>query len=288
MRKKITSFMSMFLLCVFAFGQGTQKTKPQIKTEEITYHGIAGRPINRIDMQGLDQYKEYNLDGTVSNIYIVEFDKSKNKNNYNLNERYIYEKGKLCKIELIGTGTADKYGEILFSYNEQKQLTKKIENRYEGNRLNLNQFSAYTDYFYNENDETVKRYEYDETKKEFLLVSIVTKIYDRNKNMIREKTDNFDGNISGVVDIRYDNSNKPIELNSSYFKETKNYKYNSHGDIEEEISRSEESPTIQSSTYSYIYDNYENWVEQKQIIKRNPKDEFEGGILIKRKIEYYE
>ncbi|ULT25048.1 hypothetical protein KUH03_40360 [Sphingobacterium sp. E70] len=55
----------------------------------------------------------------------------------------------------------------MFSYNEQKQLTKKIENRYEGNRLNLNQFSAYTDYFYNENDETVKRYEYDETKKSF-------------------------------------------------------------------------------------------------------------------------
>jgi len=121
-----------------------------------------------------------------------------------------------------------------------------------------------------------------------LLVSIVTKIYDRNKNIIQEKTDNFDGNISGVVDIRYDNSNKPIELNSSYFKETKNYKYNSHGDIEEEKSRSEERPTIQSSTYSYIYDNYENWVEQKQLIKRNPKDEFEGGILIKRKIEYYE
>ncbi|ULT25047.1 hypothetical protein KUH03_40355 [Sphingobacterium sp. E70] len=87
----------MFLLCVFAFGQDTQKTKPQIKTEEITYHGIAGRPINRSDMQGLDQYKEYNLDGTVSNIYIVEFDKSKNKNNYNLNERYIYEKENSAK-----------------------------------------------------------------------------------------------------------------------------------------------------------------------------------------------
>ena len=39
--------------------------------------------------------------------------------------------------------------------------------------------------------------------------------------MIQEKTDNFDGNISGVVDIRYYNSNKPIELNSSYFKEQK-------------------------------------------------------------------
>lgn len=71
--------MSMFLLCVFAFGQDTQKTKPQIKTEEITYHGIAGRPINRSDMQGLDQYKEYNLDGTVSTIYIVELTKARIK-----------------------------------------------------------------------------------------------------------------------------------------------------------------------------------------------------------------
>lgn len=76
----------MFLLCTFAFGQNTPKTKRQIKTEEITYHGIDGRPINRVDKQGLDQYKEYNVDGSISKIYIQEFDKTKGKTSRNLNE----------------------------------------------------------------------------------------------------------------------------------------------------------------------------------------------------------
>lgn len=288
MRKKTTVFTSMFLLCTFAFGQNTPKIKPQIKTEEITYHGIDGQPINRVDKQGLDQYKEYNVDGTISKIYIKEFDKIKGKTSHNLNETYFYEEGKLYKIERIGSITGDKYEEILFSYNEQMQLTKKIENQYKGNQLDLNQMSAYTDYFYEGNCETEKRYEYDETKKEFLLVSILIKIFDPNKNMIQEKTENFDGNICGIVNIMYDNLNKPIALESSYFKETISYKYNSHGDLEEEKNKSEERPTIETSSYSYVYDNYGNWIEQKQIIKRNPKDEFEGGLLIKRKIEYYE
>ena len=107
----------------------------------------------------------------------------------------------------------------MFSYNEKKQLIKKIENQFEDNKLVMNELSAYTDYFYNENEETEKRYEYDKTKQEFLLISIINKIYDLNKNMIQEKTENFDGNISGVVSIKYDNLNKPIELRSSYFKE---------------------------------------------------------------------
>ncbi|WP_293943983.1 MULTISPECIES: hypothetical protein [unclassified Sphingobacterium] len=288
MRKKTVAFTSMFLMYTFVFGQGIQKTKPVIKTEEITYHGIDRRQISRIDKQGFDEYKEYNADGTVSKIYIVEFDKKNNKYIYNLNERYFYEKGKLNKIEEIGSITGEKHEDILFSYNEKKQLIKKIENQFEDNKLVMNELSAYTDYFYNENEETEKRYEYDKTKQEFLLISIINKIYDLNKNMIQEKTENFDGNISGVVSIKYDNLNKPIELRSSYFKEIINYKYNSHGDLEEQKTKSEKRPTIESSNYSYIYDNYGNWIEQKEIIKRNPKDEFEGGILVKRKIEYYE
>ncbi|QIH34245.1 hypothetical protein [Sphingobacterium sp. DR205] len=288
MRKKITVFTTMFLLYTFAFGQNTPNTKPQIKTEEITYHGIDGQPINRLDKKGLDEYKEYNVDGTISKIYIEEFDKTKGKTSRNLNETYVYEKGKLYKIERIGSITGDKYEEILFSYNEQMQLTKKIENQYKDNRLDLNQLSAYTDYFYYGNGETEKRYEYDGTKREFLLASILTKIFDSNKNMIQEKTENFDGNISGIVNIKYDNLNKPIALESSYFKETTSYKYNSHGDLEEEKTKSEKSPTIEISHYSYVYDDYGNWIEQKQIIERNPIDEFEGGLLIKRKIEYYE
>jgi len=219
MRKKTVAFTSMFLMYTFVFGQGIQKTKPVIKTEEITYHGIDRRQISRIDKQGFDEYKEYNADGTVSKIYIVEFDKKNNKYIYNLNERYFYEKGKLNKIEEIGSITGEKHEDILFSYNEKKQLIKKIENQFEDNKLVMNELSAYTDYFYNENEETEKRYEYDKTKQEFLLISIINKIYDLNKNMIQEKTENFDGNISGVVSIKYDNLNKPIELRSSYFKE---------------------------------------------------------------------
>lgn len=219
MRKKTVAFTSMFLMYTFVFGQGIQKTKPVIKTEEITYHGIDRRHISRIDKQGFDEYKEYNADGTVSKIYIVEFDKKNNKYIYNLNERYFYEKGKLNKIEEIGSITGEKHEDILFSYNEKKQLIKKIENQFEDNKLVMNELSAYTDYFYNENEETEKRYEYDKTKQEFLLISIINKIYDLNKNMIQEKTENFDGNISGVVSIKYDNLNKPIELRSSYFKE---------------------------------------------------------------------
>jgi hypothetical protein len=244
--------------------------------------------ISRIDKQGLDEYKEYNSDGTVAKIYVVEFDKKKNKNIYNLNERYFYEKGKLSKIEKIGAITGEKHEELLFSYNEKMQLIKKIENQFEDNKLVMNELSVYTDYFYNENEETEKRFEYDGTKQEFLLTSVVKKIYDLNKNMIHEKTENFDGNISGVVSITYDNLNRPIEMRSSYFKETINYKYNSHGDLEEEKTTSEKRPTIESSNYSYIYDNYGNWIEQKEIIRRNPTDEFEGGLLVKRKIEYYE
>ncbi|MEI2273250.1 hypothetical protein OHD16_13950 [Sphingobacterium sp. ML3W] len=285
--KKVIVFTSMFLLWTVAFGQGTQKTNPLIKSEEITYHGIDRRHINRVDRKGLDEYREYNADGTVSKIYIVEFDKNKGKNSYNLNERYVYEKGKLNKIEEIGTNTAEKCQEVLFSYNEKMQLVKKIENQFQANKLVMNQLSAYTDYCYNVNEEIEKRYEYDETKQEFLLTSIITKIYDLHKNMIQEKTENFDGNISGIVNIKYDNFNKPIALESSYFKETKSYKYNSHGDLEEEKTESEKRSTIELSNYSYIYDNYGNWIEQKEIIKRNPKDEFEGGLLIKRKIEYY-
>jgi len=288
MRKKVIAFTLVFLLCTFAFGQKKQNAKPLIKSEEITYHGIDGRHINRVDKQGLNEYKEYNADGTISKIYIVEFDKRKNKNIYNLNERYFYEEGKLNKIEEIGSITGEKHKEILFSYNKEMQLIKKIENQFEDNKFVMNQWSAYTDYFYNENEETEKRYEYQETKKEFLLTSIITKIYDLHKNMIQEKTANFDGNISGVINIKYDNSNKPIALESSYFKEKINYKYNSHGDLEVEETRSEKRPTIESSNYSYIYDNYGNWIERKDIIKRNPKDEFEGGLLVKRKIEYYE
>jgi len=288
MRKKVIAFTLVFLLCTFAFGQKKQNAKPLIKSEEITYHGIDGRHINRVDKQGLNEYKEYNADGTISKIYIVEFDKRKNKNIYNLNERYFYEEGKLNKIEEIGSITGEKHKEILFSYNKEMQLIKKIENQFQANKLVMNQLSAYTDYCYNVNEEIEKRYEYQETKKEFLLTSIITKIYDLHKNMIQEKTANFDGNISGVINIKYDNSNKPIALESSYFKEKINYKYNSHGDLEVEETRSEKRPTIESSNYSYIYDNYGNWIERKDIIKRNPKDEFEGGLLVKRKIEYYE
>jgi len=97
MRKKTVAFTSMFLMYTFVFGQGIQKTKPVIKTEEITYHGIDRRHISRIDKQGFDEYKEYNADGTVSKIYIVEFDKKNNKYIYILMKGISMKKENLTK-----------------------------------------------------------------------------------------------------------------------------------------------------------------------------------------------
>lgn len=285
--KKLNILFSMLIVTLASCAQEKTANQPKIKSEEIIFYQVDER--GKITREGpaMDELLEYNADGKISKAYVIQFDKAKDTNIYNLHERYFYEGKNLIKKEKIGYRTGEVYEEISCKYMQDKLLRKDVKTIENGKEVLKKNGSFYSDYIYEKNTETEKVFEYDEEKKEFVLAYISHKFFDTKKNLIQEKLEDKNGEIYQQNDLTYNKENKLIkDIQSLRFPSTITYQYNKEGDVVE--NRYESEGTIITTTYTLKYDFNDNWIEKKEVettnIKRQiPKPEY----IIKRKIAYY-
>jgi hypothetical protein len=286
--KKLSILLYVFISTLASCAQEKTDSRPKIKSEEIIFYKI-DRGGSRTTREGpaLDELVEYDTDGNIAKVYVIEFDEAKNKNIYYLHERYFYEGKNLIKKEKLGYQTGDIYEEISYKYQQDKMVRKDVKSIENGKEVYQEGTSSYSDYIYEKNTEIEKVYEYDEEKKQFVLAYISHKLFDARKNVIQEKLQDIHGEIYEQKDFTYNTENKLIKgVQSLRFPSTITYQYNKEGDVTESISESK--GTIITTRYAFKYDFNNNWIERKEVETTNVKRQIpEPDHVIKRKIVYY-
>ncbi|WP_316807402.1 hypothetical protein [Pedobacter agri] len=286
--KKLNLLLAICISTLASCAQEKTVNKPKIKSEEIIFFKIdQGGTRTRREGPGMDELVEYNTDGNIEKVYVIEFDQAKNKNVYNLHERYFYEGKNLIKTEKLGYRTGEVYEEILRKYQQNKLLRKDVKSIENGKEVLKKYGSFYHEYTYEPNKEIEKVYEHDEDKKAFVLTYIQHKFFDANKNLIQEKLEDIHGEIYEQNDLTYNTENKVVKkIQTLRFPSTVTYKYNKEGDIIE--NKYESEGTIITSKYAFKYDLNGNWVEKKEIKTTNIKQYIpDPEYIIKRTIVYY-
>lgn len=285
--KKLSILFSMLIATLASCAQEKTANQSKIKSEEIIFYKVDERRRTTREGPAMDELVEYNTDGKVSKAYVIEFDKTKDKNIYNLHERYFYEGKNLIKKEKIGYQTGEVYEEITYKYMQDKLVRKDIRSIENGKEVYKKNSSFYSDYIYEKNAETEKVYEYDEDKKQFVLAYISHKLFDGSKNLIQEKLEDKHGEIYEESNLTYNTVNKIIKkITTLRFPSTITYQYNKEGDVVE--NKYESEGTIITTTYTLKYDFNDNWIEKKEVETTNIKRQIpEPEHIIKRKIVYY-
>lgn len=286
MKKLFISF-SILISSLISCSQEQPAKHPKIKSEEIIFYTIDENGRKTRDEAPMNELVEYNTDGKIEKVYVIEFDQSKNKNTYNLHERYFYNGKNLIKKEKLGYRTGDVYEEILYKYQEDKLVRKEVKSIDNGKEVLKRNASFYHEYTYEPNKEIAKVYEYDEEKKTFVLAYIQHKIFDAKKNLIQEKMEDKNGEIYEQSDLTYNAENKLIkDIQTLHFPSTVTYQYNKAGDVTE--NKYESEGTMIRNNYTYKYDFNSNWIEKKEIQTTNIKRQIpEPEYVITRKIVYY-
>ena len=285
--KKLSILFSMLIVTLASCAQEKIANQPKIKSEEIIFYKIDERGRTSREGPAMDELLEYNADGKISKAYVIEFDKAKDTNIYNLHERYFYEGKNLIKKEKIGYRTGAVYEEISCKYQQDKLVRKDVKTIENGKEVLKKNGSFYSDYIYEKNTETEKVFEYDEEKKQFVLAYISHKFFDTKKNLIQEKLEDKNGEIYQQNDLTYNTESKLIKnIQTLRFPSTITYQYNKEGDVVE--NKYESEGTIITTTYTLKYDFNDNWIEKKEVETTNIKRQIpEPEYIIKRKIIYY-
>jgi len=286
--KKLNILFLILISTLFSCAQEKTANQPKIKSEEVIFYKVdEGSTRTRREGAGMDELVEYNSDGNIEKVYVIEFDQAKNNNTYNLHERYFYEGKNLIKTEKLGYRTGEVYEEILCKYQQNKLLRKDVKTIENGKEVLKKNGSFYSEYTYEPNKETGKVYEYDEEKKTFVLAYIQHKFFDAKKNLIQEKLEDKHGEIYEQSDLTYNSENKLIkDTQSKRFPSTVTYQYNKEGDVTE--NKYESEGTIVITKYAIKYDFNGNWIEKTETKTSNSKNYIpDPTYIIKRKIVYY-
>lgn len=286
--KKLNLLLAICISTLASCAQEKTANKPKIKSEEIIFYKIdEGGTRTKREGAGMDELVEYNADGNITKVYVVEPDQANNKNIYSLQERYFYEGKNLIKKEKLGYRTGEVFEEISCKYQQNKLLRKDVKSIENGKEVFKKNGSFYSEYTYEANKEIATVYEYDEEKKTFVLAYIQHKFFDANKNLIQEKLEDKNGEIYQQNDLTYNTENKLIkDIQTLRFPSTVTYQYNREGDITE--NKYESEGTIIISKYAFKYDLNGNWVEKKETKTANTKQYIpDPEYIIKRTIVYY-
>ncbi|SOD18358.1 hypothetical protein [Pedobacter xixiisoli] len=286
--KKLNILLIILISTLISCAQEKTAHKPIIKSEEIIFYKLdEGGKKKTQEGPGMDELVEYNTDGKTSKVYVIEFDKAKNKNIYYLNERYFYEGNNLIKKEKLGYLTGDVYEEVSYKYIQDKLVKKDTRSIENGKEVLKKDGSFYSDYVYGDNIEIEKVYEYDDQKKAFVLAYISHKLFDVRNNVIQEKLEDTNGEIYEQKDLTYNKENKLIkEIQSIRNPSTITYQYNEEGDIIE--NKYESEGNIVTINYFIKYDFNKKWTEKKEVTTTNVKRQIpEPESIINRKIVYY-
>lgn len=286
--KKLNLLLAICISTLVSCAQEKTANQPKIKSEEIIFYKIdEGGTRTKREGAGMDELVEYNADGNIEKVYVIEYDQAKDKNIYNLHERYFYEGKNLTKKEKLGYRTGEVYEEISCKYQQNKMLRKDVKTIENGKEVLKKNLSFYSDYTYEPSKETGKVYEYDEEKKTFVLAYVQHKFFDANKNLIQEKLEDKNGEFYQQNDLTYNDENKLIkDIQSIRFPSTVTYQYNKEGDVTE--NKYESEGTIIISKYAFKYDLNGNWVEKKETKTANTKQYVpDPEYVIKRTIVYY-
>jgi len=285
--KKLYILFAITISTLASCAQEKTANQPKIKSEEIIFYQVDERGRTTREGPAMDELVEYNADGKIIKAYVIEFDKAKDTNIYNLHERYFYEDKNLIKKEKIGYRTGEVYEEISCKYVQDKLLRKDVKTIENGKEVLKKNGSFYSDYIYEKNTETEKVFEYDEEKKQFVLAYISHKFFDAKKNLIQEKLEDKKGEIYQQNDLTYNKENKLIkDIQSIRFPSTITYQYNKEGDVVE--NKYESEGTIIITNYTLKYDFNDNWVEKKETKTANIKQYIpDPAYIIKRTIVYY-
>ncbi|MDQ1140765.1 hypothetical protein [Pedobacter agri] len=286
--KKLNILFVILISTLFSCAQEKTANQPKIKSEEVIFYKVdEGGTRTRREGAGMDELVEYNSDGNIEKVYVIEYDQKNNKNTYNLHERYFYEGKNLTKKEKIGYRTGEVYEEISCKYQQNKLLRKDVKTIENGKEVLKKNGSFYSEYTYEPNKETGKVYEYDEEKKTFVLAYVQHKFFDAKKNLIQEKLEDKHGEIYQQNHLTYNSENKLIkDTQSKRFPSTVTYQYNKEGDVTENNYESE--GTIVTKKYAIKYDFNGNWIEKTETKKSNSKNYIpDPTYIIKRKIVYY-
>lgn len=286
--KKIYILLSILISTLVSCAQDKTANKPKIKSEEIIFYKIEeGGTRTKREGPGMDELVEYNTDGNIANVYVIEFDQAKDKNIYNLHERYFYEGGNLIKKETIGYRTGDVYEEISYKYQQNKLFRKDVKSIEKGKEVLKKDGSFYSDHIYETNKETEKVYEYDEDNKAFVLGYTSHKLFDAKKKLVQEKLEDKHGEIYQQTNLSYNTDNKLIkEIQTLRFPSIATYQYNKEGDVTE--NKYESDSTIITTKYAFKYDFNGNWIEKIETKTSNIKNDIpDPAYIIKRKIVYY-
>jgi len=286
--KKLNILFVILISTLISCAQEKTVNQPKIKSEEVIFYKVDEGGTRTIrEGAGMDELVEYNSDGNIEKVYVIEFDQAKNKNTYNLHERYFYEGKDLTKKEKIGYRTGEVYEEISCKYQQNKLLRKDVKTIENGKEVLKKNGSFYSEYTYEPNKETGKVYEYDEEKKTFVLAYVQHKFFDAKKNLIQEKLEDKHGETYQQNDLTYNSENKLIkDAQSKRFPSTVTYQYNKEGDIVE--NKYESEGTIITTKYAFKYDINDNWIEKTETKTSNSKNYIpDPTYIIKRKIVYY-
>jgi len=286
--KKLNAVLIILISTFASCAQENESSIPKIKSEEIIFYKLdPGSTRIRREGPGMDELIEYNAEGKIIQVSVIELDETKNKNIYLLHERYFYEDNNLIKKEKIGYQTGEVYEETSYQYQQNKLIRQEVKSIDNGKEVLKQDGSFYSTYIYGDNTETEKFYGYNEEKKTFVLAYAAHKQFDANKNLVQEKLEDINGEIYEQSDLIYNKENKLIKtVKSLRSPSTTTYKYNKEGHITENIHESE--GTIITTTYTFKYDTKGNWIEKKEAQTTNIKRQIqEPEYIIKRNLTYY-
>ncbi|RZK53534.1 MAG: hypothetical protein EOO87_12680 [Pedobacter sp.] len=83
--KKLYILFAIVISTLASCAQEKMANKPKIKSEEIIFYKIdEGGTRTKREGAGMDELVEYNADGNIAKVYVIEFDQANNKNIYYL------------------------------------------------------------------------------------------------------------------------------------------------------------------------------------------------------------